>query len=75
MQPISKAVWQPSVNCFQRRFAAMPPSMLASDDPMVDVPTESAADGAFHTFASMCAQRISISAACYAQHESSSVCF
>ena len=46
----------------QRHFAAIPPSMQASDEPIADAPTVLADSGAFQRSASMCTQRRSISA-------------
>ena len=43
---------------------AMPPSMAASLDPIVEQPMEFARSGAFHKSASMLTQRDSISAVC-----------
>ena len=48
----------------QRHLAAIPASMQASDEPMAEAPTVLAASGAFHRSASMCTQRVSISAVC-----------
>ena len=47
-----------------RHFAAMPPSMQASDEPIAEAPTVLAASGAFQRSAIMCTQRRSISAVC-----------
>ncbi len=46
----------------QRHFNAMPPSMAASLDPVVDVPVASSVSGEFHSRLNMLTQRISISA-------------
>ena len=48
----------------QARCRAMPPSMQASLDPVVEVPTASVASGAFQRSAMMFTQRRSISAVC-----------
>src|ERR1022692_2133831 len=47
-----------------RRWAAMPASMHASEDPMAEAPTVLAASGACHKSASMWTQRRSTSAVC-----------
>ena len=46
----------------QRHFAAMPPNMQASDEPMAEQPTGSPPSGAFQRPASMRTQRRSSSA-------------
>jgi hypothetical protein len=48
----------------QRHFMAMPPSIAASLEPVVEQPMVLAASGEFHRSASMCTQRASISALC-----------
>ena len=48
----------------QRHFIAMPPSMQASLEPIVEVPSVFAASGEFQRSASMCTQRDSSSAVC-----------
>ena len=48
----------------QRFSSAMPPSMAASLEPMVDVPTASSFSGEFQSRAIMLTQRASISAVC-----------
>ncbi|MNI91996.1 hypothetical protein D3C73_1497360 [compost metagenome] len=48
--------------CCHRRFKAKPPSMQASDDPMVEVPMLFSGSGAFHRSASIRQQRVSIRA-------------
>ena len=50
--------------CCQRRLNARPPSMHASDDPIVEVPMLFSASGAFQRLASMCQQLSSIAAVC-----------
>jgi len=61
---LGRSVGLPSASRFwrQRHFAAMPPSMQASDEPMAEQPTELAVSGACQRSASMCTQRRSSSA-------------
>ena len=48
--------------CFHRKYMARPPSMQASEEPTVEVPTGLPARGAFQRSASMWTHRDSISA-------------
>ena len=48
--------------CCQRRLSASPPSMAASEDPMVDVPIVLAGSGAFHRSPRIFQHRVSIAA-------------
>ena len=63
---LGRSVGLPAASCLarQRHLAAIPASMHASEEPMVEVPTVLAASGAFHRSAIMCTQRRSISADC-----------
>ena len=60
------SVGLPAATCRarQRHSIAMPPSIAASLDPVVDVPIVFAASGEFQRSARMCTQRASISAVC-----------
>ncbi len=52
------------VRAAQRRLSAMPASMQASLEPVVEHPVAASASGAFHRSASMATQRRSRSAVC-----------
>ncbi len=57
---------RPAARCRARQFQsrAIPPSIAASLEPVVDVPRVFAASGEFHRSARMCTQRASSSAVC-----------